>query len=510
MTDRWVAKRQLLRTPSPTEELSALPQGTWVVMCRSRDARISTLKELLGSTVNAIEWVDLGPWQLSQKDIHRHLDVNDKRRFEDDQFASILKLLQVIREKSCDAIVGIILWDPLDNCESENFDTDCSKLISQVMHCTQPDNLQVVLLLASVNNQMCITEQWLRWHSTRRGIRSTILSGVNTDMEGVARMVLSSVPRSSGVQSLRRTIEPLQPALPVTISDERRVLALAPQIQDGATGRSVVCEVVVDPSLDPFLAEHRFRGRPLMPLVGIAEMITQVGIQVGILNGRLGVTLEDLLVVNGLKFFDDRPKSLFVRLEKFASRTKATLYYQFANLQGRIIDSERIVATGWIQEIESLPPLQRMPFIPIAPWHPVEYPGEDSVIYHGSPFRCIEKTQFFENGLLATFIPQAAKALGGERPGEWITPMGVIDSALFACGVLAWTRDSSLVSIPAGVESISIYGQVIPGCTCQGIFSLDKMTLSDGHFSGTILRDSGEVLVQIRGYRASLVKTSTQ
>jgi len=508
-TDRWVAKRQPLPETSPTADLCSLPKGTWVVMGRSKDSWISPVAKILGPFANAIEWVDLNPWQASQKEIHHHLDFNDQRRFEDAQFVSILNSLQAIREKCGDTIVGIILWDPLDSCESGDVDVDCSKLISQAIYCAQPDNLQVVLVLSSSNDQMHITEQWLRWHSTKRGIRSTILNGVTPERENIAQLLSRAYPLAPGVQSVRRTVRPVVPSVPITSADESRTLALSPQIQDGATDRSVVCEVVVDPIRDPFLAEHRFRGRPLMPLVAIAEVITQVGIQVGILNSRLGVTLEDLLIVNGLKFFDDRQKSLFVRLEAFGERTKATVYYSFANSQGRVIDSERIVATGWMREIATLPSPQRIPFIPLAPWHPVDYPGEESVIYHGSPFRCIKKTQFFENGIIASFATQGTEALGGKRPGKWMTPMGVIDSALFACGVLAWTRDPSLVSIPAGVESISIFGQAEPGCAYQGIFSLDKMTANDAYFSGTILRDSGEVLLQIKGYRASLIKTST-
>ncbi len=98
--------------------------------------------------------------------------------------------------------------------------------------------------------------------------------------------------------------------------------------------------------------------------------------------------------------------------------------------------------------------------------------------------------------------------MGGARLGTWITPMGIIDSSLFACGVLAWTRSPGTVAIPSGIDSITIYSQSIAGHVYQGIFSLDELTANEGRFSGTVLSQTGEVLFEMTSYRATLVKST--
>jgi 3-hydroxymyristoyl/3-hydroxydecanoyl-(acyl carrier protein) dehydratase len=376
------------------------------------------------------------------------------------------------------------------------------------MNCTQPDRIQFGLVLSNHRQTLDLTEEWLCWHSLQQGLRSAIVYCQEADSETTARLVFDAIPASAGTNVVR-SVDSLNTAVTEDVAAGTKGqygrLALTPQRI--ALDEKLVCEIVVDPLRDPFLAEHRFRGRPLMPLVAIVELMTQAGVSIGLFNNRLGMTLEELDVKNGLKFTDDESKSLFVRFETSGERTKATLYYPFADSRGRVIAPERVIATGWLRDVTVSTEPQKLPHLPIAPVHAVGYPGEESIIYHGPPFRCIQSSQYFENGMIATLRAKDAKTLGGERTGEWLTPMGVIDSSLFACGILAWTRDRGSVAIPAGVAAIHIYGQAIPDHVYQGIFSLDDLSAHEGRFSGTILSESGKVLVQMRGYRATLVKS---
>ncbi len=143
-----------------------------------------------------------------------------------------------------------------------------------------------------------------------------------------------------------------------------------------------------------------------MPLVGIAELMAQSAASAGLMDPHLGITVENLYVENGLKFADDVAKSLFIKLEASPTHTKATLFYPFVDSRGRTVDPERVVATAILKSVTSKVASQRLPHIPVAPWHNVGYPGEESVIYHGPPFRCWNRRNTLKMESLRPFAPK--------------------------------------------------------------------------------------------------------
>ncbi|MFY7874547.1 MAG: SDR family NAD(P)-dependent oxidoreductase, partial [Pirellula sp.] len=68
------------------------------------------------------------------------------------------------------------------------------------------------------------------------------------------------------------------------------------------------------PKDDPFLSQHLFRGRPLLPIVAIAEMFLQVAAQCEAVSSGTKTSVEQLQIVNGLKFLDDEPKNVRVQI----------------------------------------------------------------------------------------------------------------------------------------------------------------------------------------------------
>jgi hypothetical protein len=118
----------------------------------------------------------------------------------------------------------------------------------------------------------------------------------------------------------------------------------------------------------------------------------------------------------------------------------------------------------------------------------------------------MNRTQFFENGILAELFAQPESALGGDRGGQWFIPMGVVDSALYACGILAWLRDYMAVAIPAGIECLTIYGRAAENERYAGSFVVDEMSDRVGVFSGKVFDSNGRILFQLERYKAKLIK----
>ncbi|MFN8741644.1 MAG: beta-ketoacyl synthase N-terminal-like domain-containing protein [Pirellula sp.] len=507
-TGRWVADMVHVDQPDASEIPQANSQGTWVLVGENALSDHASIAKSLGLPAAQLASVNVEAWMELQRELTKCCtDKALRNTIEGQQFRILVDSIQSIRDRSQDTITGIILCLPSGKASNLLGEIELTKLLSQLLLATQPDNLCDVVLIAAQHGKLAVTEEWLRWHSVRRGLHSTLVTGYGKSQDSAIAVALLSRPDQPGLFAIEyaNNHSNVENQSPNSLRDSVQY-ALKPvpsRIND-----TLVCEVLVDPLRDPFLTQHRFRAKPLMPLVGIAELMAQSAASAGLMDPHLGITVENLFVENGLKFADDVAKSLFIKLEASPTHTKATLFYPFVDSRGRTVDPERVVATAILKSVTSKVASQRLPHIPIAPWHNVGYPGEESVIYHGPPFRCLEQTQYFENGIIATLRAQDPSTMGGARLGTWITPMGIIDSSLFACGVLAWTRSPGTVAIPSGIDSITIYSQSIAGHVYQGIFSLDELTANEGRFSGTVLSQTGEVLFEMTSYRATLVKST--
>ncbi len=505
---RWVSKMESVQLPPTAASSISTDPGTWVAVSCKSEADQLKLAEGLGIAPDRLMWLSTSKWMQIQKELRSVADPASVHRLEGMQFTEVVNPLQAIRDKRGDNIVGIVFCDSVEGTPDAFADVEHSKLISQVMISTQPDNVRIVVGLNSSQAGLVTTSEWMRWHALRRGIRAAMVLGYNSQLNEALRTAMHALPAEPGTVCLQNSKAGTTKADSQSASQAAESLQLAFSPRSSLVNDTVVCEVIVDPIRDPFLAQHRFRGRPLMPLVGIAELMAQSAVSKGLVDNRFGVAIESLVVENGLKFVDDSPKSLFIKLVPTGKSIQATLYYSFADSRGRIVAPERVVATASLHSLLSPAKPQPVPFLPTAPWHVVGYPGEESVIYHGPAFRCLQKTQYFENGMIGGFEAQRPSALGGDRVGEWLTPMGVIDSALFACGILAWTRDSSTVAIPSGIDGIRIYSQSSAGHAYLGIFTIDQLTANEGRFSGMVQSQDGEVLFEMTSYRATLVKST--
>ena len=72
-----------------------------------------------------------------------------------------------------------------------------------------------------------------------------------------------------------------------------------------------ISSVVLDPTVEPFLIEHRLDDRPLLPLVIGLELLCEAASK--LIDGGGKVSLRDVEAVNGLRFHTDQPHEARVR-----------------------------------------------------------------------------------------------------------------------------------------------------------------------------------------------------
>jgi hypothetical protein len=183
----------------------------------------------------------------------------------------------------------------------------------------------------------------------------------------------------------------------------------------------------------------------------------------------------------------------------------AKLVYSFVDSKGKLMDDSRVIAKAVLNASAEPECGTKVVSDVGAVWHGVEYPGSEMIIHHGPAFRCLSEVQYIEGGMVARLHVKANEELGGAREGSWISPMGIIDSSLFACGILAWIRDPSLAAIPLGVESMAIVGECKVGEQLFASIELKSFEKSKAIFDIDIRDQAGGCVALLRGFQATLV-----
>jgi acyl transferase domain-containing protein/NAD(P)-dependent dehydrogenase (short-subunit alcohol dehydrogenase family) len=350
-------------------------------------------------------------------------------------------------------------------------------LVASLMELTRPDQLTNFTVLSDAEpdqdgaDRPSAVEAWMQWYRQDRP-------------EVSARLLASTVKNVSDKTSW-------------SFSPKRLV--------NESQSDVIEYQISLAPKNDPFLSQHLFRGRPLLPIVAIAEMFLQVAADCELVPKGTRTSVEKLQIVNGLKFLDDEPKNVRVQIRKMDVGFDAKLVYSFVDSKGKLMDDNRVIAKA-VLNASAEPECRTKVVSDIGVvWHGVAYPGPEMIIHHGPAFRCLSEVQYIEGGMVARLHAKANEELGGAREGSWISPMGIIDSSLFACGILAWVRDPSLAAIPLGVDSMTIVGECKVGEQLFASIELKSFEKSKAIFDIDIRDQAGGCVALLRGFQATLV-----
>ena len=238
-----------------------------------------------------------------------------------------------------------------------------------------------------------------------------------------------------------------------------------------------------DPA-EPFLADHRPGGHPLLGTVGNLEMIA-VGLAARVPHGRI-VAIDDISLGPPLIFASESPQTLDI-----AAETRA---------DGVIHARSFSAAAPAAPHLEAGFRFARQ-FAP-APAFVAPDPGPAAVtaaevyavLFHGPAFRMIDRAAFVGATVVATSVA-SLPPLHSHKTASPLAPRA-IEFGLQSAGLLQLALDGSM-AIPSRIEHIARFAETDVGMGVP-LHSIAERT-PDGRFTITVGAD-GATIVRIAGY----------
>jgi acyl transferase domain-containing protein/NAD(P)-dependent dehydrogenase (short-subunit alcohol dehydrogenase family) len=300
-------------------------------------------------------------------------------------------------------------------------------------------------------------------------------------------------------------------------------LPLIEGVHDLREGRGLRAELRLDPMRDPFLVEHRFHGVPLMPAVISLEAFAEAAAL--LFPGRPVAAYRKIEVVNGFRFYADRPQEACVWTEQTPDGMRCEVKADFYNRDGKLTDPGRVYVKGLVDLVDAtgrLGPLTYTPIPamvttagrmepPIANWHPMEYLTREKAealgrIYIGPPLQTLRSLSLERTGCwIKIDSPPLPDLAGPGRNGAgWLLPSAVLDACFQAAGVFLYLAFET-VQLPRSMDSIRWGRLPRPGEKC--LARLDMLAREERHtlFNIAVFGEDGEVLILVEGFRNIIV-----
>jgi acyl transferase domain-containing protein len=271
---------------------------------------------------------------------------------------------------------------------------------------------------------------------------------------------------------------------------------LTKNIRREASG-GTVADIVLDPTREPFLIQHRLRNKPLFPIVvALQGMLEAASAE----SSQQVIGFRDVEAVDGLLFHTDEPTTIQATAKTDASgKIVCTVQGDLRNRAGKLIQKDRPYVRA-VADCSTQPASLRSE-IPSqdGEWYDVEYP-EGAAMYHGPIFRGLVSGTFNAQGgtTIVTALPLQA-LVGRERASAWTIPSVVFDSAMYACGSHLWLCDNSLMGIPKSIGEFQLGRAPKTGEACRVNLACRERNSKDAKYDFDILGANGDVIMRVRG-----------
>jgi hypothetical protein len=256
--------------------------------------------------------------------------------------------------------------------------------------------------------------------------------------------------------------------------------------------------VPLDPVTDPFLVQHRLRGKPLLPVVVGLEALTEAAAAA---SRQQVVGFRDVQMLDGLQFHSEQPLTAQVRAEVVeAGLAICTLTCDFRNRAGGLVQQARpyLQATAILADRPAALSTP-MPALP-RDWAPFAYP-DDAAVYHGPAFRGVTDVALGSQGGWTRIraLPLSELTGRGRREG-WTVPSCVLDAALYACGIHLWLHGQGAVSLPQSIGQLQLGRAPRDGETCYVQVVCREIAQQNATYDFTVWAEDGAVLMRAENY----------
>ncbi len=358
-----------------------------------------------------------------------------------------------------------------------------------------------------------VTFHWHAWGEIGMAARpelKEILEGSGSlsflpPQEGIAHLVrelAAGVPEPEVMITERRHWAKFSAGLNESVTPASAPEAALPLLTNvRAEGAGWVADLPLDPVSDPFLVQHRLRGRPLLPVVVGLETMAELAKAA---SGRRVVGFRDVDMIDGLLFHTDRPVVAKVRATRSAEGGfECELTCDFRNRAGGLIKADRLYLRATVVVADA--PLALKCELPSQPeasrWVEIAYP-DHAQVYHGPPFRGVTAGYCYEDAIgWARIAAHPLEDLtGAGRGAGWTVPSVVLDSAMYACGLHLWARADNIIALPRGIGELNLGRAPRDGERCVLYFVCRSLAMERPCYDFELVGEDGALLLQVRDY----------
>jgi hypothetical protein len=275
-------------------------------------------------------------------------------------------------------------------------------------------------------------------------------------------------------------------------------------------GERLTATVILNPTSDPFLAQHRFKQRPLLPLVVSLEALAEAAC---VLCGgdQVVVGLDDVTPVKTLQFFSDRPLTAKIHAEARGGRVRCQLTCDFHNRRGQLVIKDQMHVHAAIRLSQGPQPPSLSPPGKPDTWAGTWFADREAILHHGPALCNLPKIFLDEAGGWGEVVAPPLCDLAHDRPGNrWVLPPAALDACLMACGIYIWVNCDRRIAIPAGIRSLRLGRLPRTGEVCSVYFSFlgrqcNVPQAEIACFDFTLFGDDDTVILHAEGYRSMIL-----
>lgn len=284
------------------------------------------------------------------------------------------------------------------------------------------------------------------------------------------------------------------------------VFPVVDSLAETEPGNQLVAELNLDPVQDVFLAQHRYKERPMMPVVVTLEALAEAA---WLLAGEEAqvVGLKNIEILNGLRFHSDEMQTARLHATQSGEHTIDTTFTcDFYNRKGQLLLKDKPYLKTQVEIANESRTLTAAQPPEPSGWTLCWYPESELVIYHGPVFRCLREFAVEgDEGWGKIVAPPASELAGHRQGGRWVLPAALLDSCFFSCGVVLWWHLRGAVAIPDGIGAIQLGRSAQPGEVCLVHITSRGRDGKLALFDFTVFGEDGSVILQVEGYRNVIV-----
>ena len=293
-----------------------------------------------------------------------------------------------------------------------------------------------------------------------------------------------------------RTTEPAMSHLP-----------LVDRIAEWEPGRQLVTEIQMDPMVDPFLTQHLYKKRPILPAVISMSAVAQAASLLAA-PGEQVTSIRNVELLEPMRFHTDRVSAVRVTAVADSKGINCTVSSDFFSRAGKLVQANRPYMHATV-ELNDTATTFTAPPPPepenTNPFSDFNYP-EDVVLYHGEVFRALREIEVENDYAWGRIMTLDPEKLGGSRRGQqWFIPASAIDAAFFTCGVHVRDTTPGVAKIPKSLRRLRIGRFPRTGERLLAYATCRRMSKEQATYDFTIFGEDQSVVVSVEGYHGVFV-----